>query len=224
MSKVLLLAFLICSIFFIPTILTLKTEIQQEFSKFTAFQIETNISQSAPINIPQARPWIVVDTNTNLTLTEELFVIDNENVHYRFLNKGTISQMLLKSPGQAVPRVSSFATILLLMWLPGIVLFLYLRMWIKYFLIVFLTGTLFFIIMELTRFKLKWKQMLNVAAHASTLVILIEVIMAAVSTTMLIPLVPFLGIKIYALSLALLGILMIFGIVGCKFEDKKKKK
>lgn len=222
MSKVLFVAFLLAGILFLPQMFTLKGDIEEGFSKFSSFTIQDNITQTAPILIPEAHPLIMVDLNSNLTLSEELFVIDKETVHYRFINKGSIPIDLLKSPGQSTSRVAGFATIVMLMLLPGIALFLYIRMWLKYFLVLLVMGTFMFVVMELTKFKLKWKQMLNIAAHAMTLIIFIEVISAALYTKFLIPIIPFLGVKIYAISLLALAVLMVLGIVGTKIKGKKR--
>ena len=107
--------------------------------------------------------------------------------------------------------------------LPGIVLLLYLRMWLKYFLLIILAGTLFFIIMELTKWRLRWKQMLNIATHALTLVIIIELIFAVFAAGLLLPILPFLGVNIYAITTGLYMALIVFGIVGYHTGAKSKR-
>jgi hypothetical protein len=109
------------------------------------------------------------------------------------------------------------------MLFPGIAILLYIRMWLKYLLMIFVFGTLFFIIMELSKFRLKWKQALNIAAHSLTLIILIEVISAALTTTYLIPVMRFLGVSIYAVTTLIFALLMVIGILGYNIETHRKK-
>jgi len=224
MSKVLLFSFLIAGMFMLPSVFTLKSTIESEFDKFTAFTLEGNVSQSAPLAIPSTQPWIVIDKNNNRTLSSELFVIDQETVQYRFLNKGSISQELLKTPSQAIDRVSGFAATMLLMILPGIIFFLYVRMWLKYLLIIVVFATVFSFISELTKFKVKWKPMLNIATHGLTLLIPLEVLAMAISSKFLIPIIPFLGISIFGVSLLILSVFMVLGIIGCHMKGKRKRK
>jgi hypothetical protein len=120
-------------------------------------------------------------------------------------------------------KVSGFLTTVLVMLLPGIAILLYVRMWLKYLLMIFVFGTVYFIIMELSKFRLKWKQMLNIAAHALTLVIFIEVISAALTTAYLIPVMRFLGVSIYAVTTLIFAFLMFVGVVGYNIETRRRK-
>jgi len=220
MSKILLIAFIISGILFLPKLFTLKDTIQEELSKFESFQLDGNISQTAPITIPRHNPWIVVDLNANLSMTKEALVIDQNTVKYRFFGIKSIPRNELKNMETSS---AGFFTAMLLLMLPGILLLLYIRMWVKYFLIILVVGTLFFIIMELSRFRLRWKQMLNITTHALTAVILIEVIAAAVNANFLLPIFRFVGVNVYLITLAVLIVLMILGIVGYQFGARHRR-
>lgn len=222
LSKVLLVAFLIAGVFLLPSVATLKGTIEDEFSKFSGFTIESNITQSAPIAVPPGKPLVTVDLNAERVLAEELFVIDNSTVQYRLLKIGSIPQELLKQPSQSVPRVSGFFTVLLIMLLPGIALFLYVRMWLKYLLMILVLGTFVFLIMELTKFRVKYRQALNIATHALTPVVFLEVIAGVFSASFLIPVVPFLGVKLYAISAGIMLVLMLMGVTGVRLGKGKK--
>lgn len=224
MSKVLIIAFLIAGILFAPKLFLLKDNIESELSKFEGFSVSGNVTQSSPIVIPRHNPWVVVDLNSNLNLSKEIFVIDKDSFKYRFISPRSIPRDQLKNLSSNRPAVSGFLTALLVMLLPGIVLLLYIRMWIKYFLFILVFGTLFFIIMELSKFRLHWKQMLNIASHSLTAVIFIEVVSSAVTTVYLLPVMRFLGLNIYAVTVILLAGLMVVGIVGYHIEDFRRRR
>jgi hypothetical protein len=223
LSKVLLIAFILAGLLYVPKLFLLKDVMQDEFSKFSSFRLDGEVAQTDRISIPHHNPWLVIDLNSNVTLTKEIFVIDKETVQYRFLNTRSIQREQLKDFSANKAKVSGFLTTILVMLFPGIAILLYVRMWLKYLLMIFVFGTLFFIIMELSNFRLKWKQMLNIAAHSLTLVIFIEVISAALTTAYLIPVMRFLGVSIYAVTTLIFAFLMVVGIVGCSIEARRKK-
>ncbi len=224
MSKILIVAFIIAGILFSPKLFLLKDSIESELSRFEVFSVSGNVTQSSPIVIPRHNPWVVVDLNSNLNLSKEIFVIDKESIKYRFISPKSIPRSQLNNLASNRPAASGFLTALLIMLLPGIALLLYIRMWIKYFLYMLVFGTLLFIIMELSRYRLRWKQMLNISGHALTAVILIEVVSSAVTTVYLLPVLRFLGLNIYTVTTILLAALMVVGIVGYHIEDFRKRR
>src|SRR5574341_1514467 len=211
MSKVLLIAFIIAGLLYIPKLFLMKDVMEEEFGKFSVFKLDGEVVQTDKITVPRHNPWLVIDLNNNLTLTKEIFVVDKQNVQYRFLKTNSIPREQLKDFAANKARVAGFLTIILIMLLPGIALLLYIRMWLKYLLLILVFGTLFFIIMELSKFRLKWKQMLCIAAHSLTAVIFIEVISAALTTVYLIPVMRFLGVSIYAITTIIFAFLMVVG-------------
>ncbi len=223
MSKILLLAFILAGLLYIPKLFLMKDVMEEEFGKFSAFKLDGDVMQTDKITVPRHNPWLVIDLNNNLTLTKEIFVIDKNNVQYRFLNTKSIPREQLKDFGANRARVSGFLTMILIMLLPGIAILLYIRMWLKYLLLIFVFGTLFFIIMELSKFRLKWKQMLSIASHALTAVIFIEVISAALTTAYLIPVMRFLGVSIYAITTIIFAFLMVVGIIGYNIEAHRRR-
>lgn len=219
MSKILLVAMLLSGILFIPKLVMLHGTIASELAKFDTFKLSGNVTQTAPVMIPNNNPWVVIDLNSNLTLTKEIFVIDKDSVKYRLFGIQKIPREDFKEPSAHRPQVSAFLASVLLMMLPGIALLFYIRTWLKYFFIILIMGTFFFVVMELSKLRLRWVQMLNIAAHALTLVILVEVISAPITTTYLVPIMRFLGVSIYAVTTVLGAVLMVVGIVGYHIEE-----
>jgi len=223
MSKILLIAFLISGVFFLPRLLVMQDSVEAGLEKFSSFSFVPMINQSDAVRIPQGNPWVLVDLNNNVSLSKEFLVIDSSSVQYRWLNVKKIPREQFNDLAGNRAVVSTFISAILLLMLPGIALMLYIRTWIKYFILILVFGTFFFIISELSRFRLKWKQMLNIAAHALTPLILLEVISAGITTAYLIPVLKFLGVNIYLVSLLSFCVLMIMGIVGYNIVEHRKK-
>ena len=223
MSKMLLIAFLITALLYLPKVFLLKSTIEDQLSKFETFKLSGEVKQTDVLTIPRHNPWVVVDLNSNYTLKKEFLVIDANTVKYRLLNVRTLDRDSLKDFSEHKATVSGFLAALILMMLPGVALLLYVRAWLKYFLLVILFASLFFIITELTRFKLRWKQLANIAAHAITPMILIETIVSFATTAVLLPLkIRFLGLNFYAVTMLLFIVLMIVGIVGWQVQAHKE--
>lgn len=228
MTRMLFIAFIVSSLFFLPKLISMKGEIEDGLSQFSALSVQPALAQSSPFSFPESNPWVVVDLNSNLSLSKELVVIDQTAVHYRFFNIANVSQETLFSPIEHKATVAGFLTKLFVLFLPGVALFLFVRFWFKYFLMTLIMGTLFFIIMELSQYRLRYKQMLSIAAHAVAPIMILEVVSAAIYSSYLLPLptIKFAGLYIYAVSFIIMSIIMAAGIVGCKvkeYSEKKKK-
>jgi len=222
MTKILFFAFIVASIFFIPSALLLPESVESGLSKFGEFSFSASINQSDKVSIPSRNPWVVVDLNNNVSLSKEFFVVDESSVQYRLLKVNNVPREQFRDIIKDKNMMSSFIGTVLLLMLPGIALLLFIRMWIKYFVLILVAGTFFFLICELSKFRLKWKQMLNVVAYALTPIIFLEVISAGISTKYLIPVLRFLGINVYLISLLILSVVVIMGVIGYHIEARKK--
>ncbi|RJQ21188.1 DUF1189 domain-containing protein [Candidatus Woesearchaeota archaeon] len=224
LCKMLLVAFLLAGIIFLPKLAFLKGHIEDELGKFSTFSLSGNVTQTDRITIPRTNPWLVVDLNNNVSLTKETFVIDKDTIKYRFFGIKTVDRDHIKEPSEYRAPVSRFITLLILLMMPGVALLLYLRSLLKYFLMVLLFATLWYIIFDLSRYRLKWKQMLNICSHTIVPILLIETVSAALTTAYLLPLpFRFVGLNIYIITLALFAILTAVCIIGCQVEEKRKK-
>lgn len=228
MTRMLVIAFLIAGLFFLPQLISMKGELENGLSQFSALSIQPALAQSAPFAFPSKDPWVKVDLNSNLSLSKELIAIDQSSIQYRFINVRNITQLELFQPLEHKATVAGFLTKLFILFLPGVALFLFVRFWFKYFLMTLIMGTLFFIIMELSQYRLRYKQMLSIAAHAVAPIMILEVVSAAIYSQYLLPLptIKFAGLYIYAVSFIIMAIIMVAGIVGCKvkeYSEKKKK-
>ncbi|RMD58536.1 DUF1189 domain-containing protein [Candidatus Woesearchaeota archaeon] len=224
MSKTLLIAVAISSLFFIPQILLIGGSIERQLSNFESLTLSANASQASALIVPSRNPWIIVDLANNRTLSEELLVIDANKVQYRMFKIKEIPRAQFKNPTEHSKNIASVVRNLAILLAPGIALLIYIRLWLKYLLMIIAMGTLFFILLDLTRYKHKYKEMLSIAAHAITPVIFIELISAPLTAIHLLPVGKFLGLNIYLTSIILFAGMMIYGIVGSFLPGKEKQK
>ena len=72
---------------------------------------------------------------------------------------------------------------------------------------------------------MKWKNMISLASHAITPVILLEVVSSAITTIYLLPInFRFLGLKFYGVTLIVFAVMMVYAVLACRIEDYKEKK
>ncbi len=226
MTKMLLIAFLLAGIVFLPQLFMLKASVQNQLGVFDEFKLTPRVLQNNELSVPPSRPWVKINFNSNLTLKDELLVIDKSSVQYRLFSPQSIPQQQLLEPSSYKHEAGNFFTMLILLLIPGVALLLFIRSWFKYVLIILVFATLFSFITDLTRHKMKWRQMVSIACHAISPVVLIEVVSSAISANYLLP-VPsfrFLGLKFYIVTLILFAIVMVFAVLGCRIEDYREKK
>jgi len=226
MSKMLIIVFLLAGLVFVPKLFMLSSSIQDQLGVFDELKLTPKVTQRAEFAVPTSKPWIRIDFNNNLTLKDEMLVIDHDTLQYRLLSPKKIPQAQLREPAAYRTETDSFFTLVIVLMIPGVALLLFVRAWLKYALLIFLFGTFFFIITDLTRYKMKWRQMISVAAHAITPILVVEVIASAITTFFLfeIPKIRFLGLKLFAITLILYAVMMILAVLGCRVEDYRKSK
>lgn len=224
MSKLLLAVLLISSLLLLPKIALLNGDIKDNLGKFSSIQLIPNIQQTDRFAVPESSPWIVIDLNNNLTLQKEFFLIDKDSVQYRFFTPKSVEMKALLQPTEYKAQSAGFLMSMIVLMLPGIFLLLFVRLWLKYLLISFIFGSALFMLAELTKFRMKWKQMMNIATYALTIAIIIEAFIAGLFAQALFPIPSFrfLGLNIYMVPLAIYAIVMVAGIIGCQLPDKKK--
>lgn len=221
MSVVLLVSFLLAGILFFPKLFTIKAVIENEIDKFAVFNVQADVSTTAPITLPTNKPLLVIDTVSDRNISKEVFVITNDSLKYRLIGKNSVPLSGFKNIKESKRIVSGFLTVLFVLLLPAVFILFYFKFWLKYFLLVFFVSVILFILFELTRWRLKFKQVLNIACHTAVVMVVLEVVSAPINTGYLLPFLKFLGINIYAVTLALF---CIFSIAGIVFVNIKKKK
>ena len=195
-TKVLILALVIMCLLFIPKIANIPAQVSEEASKVEEINLDKCLKTGSVINIPDEDPFLVIDpTDQPKLIGEEKLLLTKESFsHNLFKDPKTIS---LKDKA----GVGKFLAIVALFTLPSIVIITFILFWIKYLIILLLISIVYFLLLDLTHFRLRWKQVFNAVCFASTIPILIEVISIAFNSDSLIPLLEFAGIKVYLIGL-----------------------
>jgi len=224
MARIIMIAIVLAALLSFPRMFAFKSGIQDELGKFSEFHISGNISATAPVNIPESKPMAVIDLVTaNKTIGDETFLVTKDKISYRFFGLRDISISELKDVTANPAAVSRFLTILLLMFIPAFGFLLFSSLLIKYLLLVLLSSLAFFVLLELTHFRLKYKQMLSVTCHTATFAILLEVLSMPFSTAYLVPTIKFLGTYVYAIPLGIFFALTLVFIILTYFDRKRHK-
>lgn len=224
LSKLLLVLVLLSSVFVLPRVLTMHGAVMDELDKFSEFSVSGNLSTSEPIVIPETQPVLVVDMAAQRNLSDESFLITRDTIQYRFFGKKSVPVDAVLSPKEHRASAAGFLSALFVMFAPGLLFYYYLYMWLKYVLLVIFTASVFFILLELTKFRLKWWQLASIGTHALTVPLAIEVLAQPFSTAFLLPVGKFLGTPINLVPLVLFGVLMIAGVICARVEWKPRKR
>jgi len=210
-SKVLLVAVVIMSIILAPEIFRLSSYFDTQLAKFDALSVRGNLSVTEPVYFPDRKPQLVIDTTGLYShLGSERFLITDEGLYYRWFNQ---ERAITKDEFAALlenkEKTSKLLTAAAVFLIPSALFFLYAFLWTKYSLTILLFGTIFYFLLDLTHYRLPWRQVMNIAGYASALMILVEVISLGINTDYLVTLVQIIGVNIYLVPLLLYIVLMI---------------
>ena len=222
-SKILLVAVIIMSMILVPDIFRLSSYFDDQLAKFEALSVTGNLSVKEPVYIPAKKTQIIVDTTgMHSHLGAERFLITQEGLFYRWFNQErTITAEEFGKLLENKEKTRKLLTALAVFLIPSSLFFLYAFLWLKYLLTIFLFGTAAYFLLDLTHFRLPWRQMLNVAGYAAGPVILFEVISLPVNTRYLIPLVQIVGMNVYLVPLILYAV--IIGIATTAVHATRKE-
>lgn len=222
-TKVLVIAYIIMAILFLPKFVSLKGQIQSELSKFDAFSISGNVVQSDRIKIPEKEPIIIIDaTSSDVVPGKERITITKDALFYKFFaGRKEIPMSQIKNLDNEV--VSRLLVYFFVFILPSLVFYTFGSIWVKYFLFSLLVGTIVFLMADLTRFSQPWKSCAVAACYSSTLIILVEMISAALYPKWMIPLLSVWSLHVYLVPLVAWVVLSLF-FVSCLHFFKPRKR
>lgn len=223
-SKVLLAAFLIMLLFYIPDFVSLPAFFERQMAKFKTLSIDGKFTVSAPVYFPSRDGILVIDsTGMHTRLQDEFVLVTNEKLHYRWFRKEHAVEIGKFS--NVVENKENFKVlfmVLIIFVVPSLLAWSYLFFWVKYFFSIIFLGTIFFVLFDLTHFRKSWKQMINVSVYASMIPILGELVSLPISTVYLVPFVRPAGINFYLVPIIVQSvIIVIFTFVAHRGEHKE---
>ena len=227
-TMILAFAFVIMMVCYAPQVGLLTGFVSEQISKFDAINVSGSVDMNTAIHVPETKPVLTIDmTGENVKPTTQRVIITKDYVTYNLL-KGTqkVNTKQLLEPTKNKPIVSQVLALFIIFILPSIVFYSFLALWIKYFLLVLIVGTLAFLLLDLTQYRKKWVKTIKLACFAVAPVIAIEVISIPFNTDWLIPLFRILGIPIYVIGIVLLLVLTGLAVILThyfKAKDGKNK-
>jgi len=223
-TKILIIAFIIMSILYIPKLIDLRDQISSQISKFDDFRITGTVKQNSAIFIPEKEPLIVIDaTGNEVSPEKERITITRDTLFYKlFGGRKEVPLSQIKDLSQNKDVVSRLASYIFIFIIPSVLFFSFAGIWIKYLLAGFVIGTIVFLITDLTRFGNSWFNCVKAVFYSSTLVILIEVISRAISDKWMVSLFSMWGFHLYLIPLVI-WLVLGTAFVCCLYFFKSKK-
>jgi hypothetical protein len=225
-TKVLLLAFVLMILLAIPKLIKLPGEISTQLNKFDVLQLSGNFTMSSPIKLPESEPIFVFDTSGAYTdLTDERVLITSEKVFYRpFFGTHYVNTEQLKDLKKNRENVKRFMAALVFFVLPSIVFYAFVTAWLKYFLMIFTLSIILFVLLDLTHWRRTWKELFVTTCYASTVPVLVEVVVGAINPKLLVPVLSISGlVQLYLVPAVILSVLSI-GAAICVYYNKEEGK
>ena len=219
-TKVLFFSFVLMGLLFIPKLVKMPGAIGDEISKFESLSLSGDMETSEAIVIPDKDPLIRIDTkSTELKMKTERLVITKDAVYTRFLGTDKITIEELKNPSENKARVGKFVALITMFSLPSLLFYSYVILWIVYFLLILVSSTIIFLLIDLTHYRKTWKQMFKISCYGSIGMVAVEVLTIPFKPFWLFPIFDFVGVHIYAVGTALLFILT--GVLTMFYHYKK---
>lgn len=216
-------AFLIMCLFGIPKLIGFGEYIDSELNKIDKIQIDGKILMNEAIIFPEDDPLIAIDATNNTKKAEARKMLVTQEFFYWKTMTGDIKKVKMadwfRNP-ESRRAISSFIFLIALMILPGFLFWFIILLIVKYLLITILFAGIFFILLDLTKFRMSFKKMFNVCAYASTLLIFIEVIFIPLGTDYLIPLFEIFWIQFYLVTSILYIALVVIALIFAESQGE----
>ena len=212
-TMILAFAFIIMMVLYAPKVGLLPGYVSEQISKFDAITVSGSVNMNTPIHIPEKKPMLTIDmTGADIQPTTERVFVTKDYVLYNILH-GTkkVETKHLLEPTEHKPIVSQVLALIIIFILPSIVFYSFIALWIKYFILILLAGTIVFLLSELTHYKRAWVKTVKLACFAAGPVIAVEIISIPFNTDWLIPLTRIAGIPIYLIGSV--SLLILTGLV-----------
>jgi len=225
-TKVLLLAFLVMILLAIPSMIKLPATISEQLNKFDTIQLSGDFNMSSPIKLPKSDPYFVFDTSGAFTeLTTERILITEDKIFYRPLF-GThyVNTEQLKDLKHNRDNVKRFLAALVFFVLPSILFYAFVTVWLKYFLMILTLSIILFVLLDLTHWRRTWKELFLAACYVSTVPVFAEVIVGAINSKLLVPIVSIAGLVQLYLAPAVILCVLAIGAAMCVYSNKEEEK
>ncbi|MBI1970328.1 DUF1189 family protein [Candidatus Woesearchaeota archaeon] len=169
------MVFLLTSILYIPSLLTLPSYVQKELNKFDSLQISLDYKLKEPIVVPKNNPLIVIDVIDNPKPVQEgIIIITGNELYYQpypYAQRRVIrnDDNLLQKGNE----LSGLFGMLAVITAPVIFVAGFLYFFLKYIVIILIASVIGYLLARIAHFGIEYQDMFRVGLHASTAMVVI---------------------------------------------------
>ena len=177
---VLLISFIIMFLLFIPSIISLKSDMKSEISKFTLLNVSVDYDLTKSATFLENK--IVIepkDSNRTVMRENEMIFMTKDEIVYNFAPGSDAKKIVKDKYVDLTARkddVSTFLFGIFMMMLPAVLILGYLFLLIKFGLIILLVTIFAFVISRTIKFEVHFMDVLNIVLHASIFMIFLELV------------------------------------------------
>lgn len=175
---IMLISFLVMSLISVPKIFGLPSAISSQLQKFDRLNISADVEMRSPVLFPESNPQVVIDTTGNTrAMSSEKLLVTNDSLYYRPYNSIVRVELAeLEDVTEYKESLSNLLTFIAVLVIPSFLITSYLVFLIKYIVLVLAGCIAVFVFSRLIKKDIGIRRSLMVAAYASTVMIVIEVL------------------------------------------------
>ena len=208
--SIVFLGFIIMALIFLPQVGFFKSSMQKDIDNFKHLNIDIDYETSEPVRLLRG---IVVDSGENVSGTKAKMLINKEMVYYgKFFKTKSINMSEYKDVKEGKEGISKIFSTILILILPMLAVLLYIYFAIKFLIVIFVLGGIVYLIARGVKYELSYRETMTIAAYATTLMVLIEMIAFGI------------GFKTYGIQYLIFIVYLIIGCLKTGVHTKHKGK
>ncbi len=172
------LAFVIGFILMLPLIFSVKSEIQNELSKFQKLEINVDYNLSSDVHLFEERRFLSIEPASNrTTLKDEKVLVTDDYIILKllpFVKEKKIERAEYTDLAKKSEEVSEALFSIWLLMLPAVLFMIYLGMFLKYAFIAIIAIFISFITIRTVRFEIEPQKLVNIVLFSSTVLIMVD--------------------------------------------------
>jgi len=201
LMKLFILSFILMTLMMIPSFANIPDTVKSELHKVSG-TFNGTINMTEPIVFPAKDPFMIIDTTgKHDVIGAENLLITKYDVNYRiYRNPTQVPIDTLKDFSNKGEWIKILVTAAIFL-IPAVLFWFSFVLFAKYILIAVLAASLFWVVLDLTRFKRAYPEILVTALYATVFLIPLEMIFMPVSTSWMVPTMHVMRLPFYAVPM-----------------------
>ncbi|MBI4451634.1 DUF1189 family protein [Candidatus Woesearchaeota archaeon] len=214
----LLLSFVLMSLAGLPKMVTLPGYVQERFEVFTALSLGGNVTMKEPLRIPEEDPQFIIDTTGQTTeLGRAKILVTKDVLSYKLEKPRSIRMETFSNFLQNKAFLSYVISAIVLLVLPGLLITMSIVFALKYFAFSTLAALVVFVLLDLTKFKMLYRDAFKIMIYAATPMMLLEVTLVPYVAGYLLPLGHMAGITFQLVPILLYLLFIVLGVLAVQW-------